>query len=748
MNTLANVRRSWTQFWFAPTQPIALHVIRMAAGALFLFWLLPFAGQIKAMFGMQGWLDLQAYEELVRLTDSPIMLNWSLVYLFANNQDMLDWLYWGTIVVLALFTLGVATRVTAILTWVMMTSFTVNPAIYFEADCILHILAFYLMIGYVFLDLARPDLSLAERILGARTCFLWGKPTAANSSAPTTALRLLQVHTAILITVSGLHKLQFGEWWAGFALWYPLFPPVASSTMDQALRFREYGTLLMCVLSIATYAVLAWQLAFPFFAWKRAFRPLLIGGGLIYWIGASFFFDVPLFGPGIFALCLAFLTDEEWSRLLTFVGIWGRAEPVRAADTVKNETRKPMASAARLVSVLALASVFAMSCAPVAVPPSPTEQGPKPIDTEPIKGEVQDIVKKRVEMAIEQVRNRELTTSNGFWTVFHGILGLGPTVPLRNQDTGDKIGALDYIGNGGRLRGLQFIPTRHGLDVTMGPTYVGQGHQDQFIAEMAQWGIPRDYRFSVEGRDYTYLDFLQQSKARARTDKAANQELSWAIVVIPQYFGPDHAWTNAFGEKLTVEDLLRYEVDASVETAACGGTHRLFGITWAFHIHLLHGGKLEGIWSEVPEKIKHHRDLARKYQNRDGSLSTNFFKEPGNSTDPQARIYATGHMLEWLALALSDEDIRQPWVQDTANALALMILEIEASPMEGGALYHAVHGLLLYYARLYDRSALGANNPLLPLIDGLDALQRFPGAEDLPLPTPQPRMQPVDDPNE
>src|SRR5207244_13586850 len=63
--------------------------------------------------------------------------------------------------------------------------------------------------------------------------------------------------------------------------------------------------------------------------------------------------------------------------------------------------------------------------------------------------------------------------------------------------------------------------------------------------------------------------------------------------------------------------------------------------------------------------------------------------------------------LEWLALALSDADLRQPWVQDAANALALMILDQQDASIEGGSLYHATHGLLLYYARVYDRTTLG-----------------------------------------
>ena len=48
---------------------------------------------------------------------------------------------------------------------------------------------------------------------------------------------------------------------------------------------------------------------------------------------------------------------------------------------------------------------------------------------------------------------------------------------------------------------------------------------------------------------------------------------------------------------------------------------------------------------------------------------------------------------------MTDAQLLESWVQHAANALALMILEIQDSPMEGGTLYHAVHALRLYAAR-------------------------------------------------
>jgi hypothetical protein len=319
----------------------------------------------------------------------------------------------------------------------------------------------------------------------------------------------------------------------------------------------------------------------------------------------------------------------------------------------------------------------------------------------------------RIDKALEQVRDRPLLTTNGFWTIFHGILGLGPSVELVNPETDKRVNAVDYICNGGDVRSMRFLPTKDGLDVETGQMFVSQGHQDQFIAEMAQWGMPSDRTFHVLGKDYTFMDFVRHSQMRAQT--TAEQELSWAMLVIGQYLGTDIRWTNRAGEALQFEDLVRYELKQPMDTAACGGTHRLFGLTWVYHIHLQKGGKTEGVWKEVAATIARHKELARTYRNADGSFSTSFFRGPGNVSDIQLRMNTTGHTLEWLALALTVAELRQPWVENAVNALTQMFLDIQDSSMEGGSLYHAMHGLLLYYARAYGPDGLGPNAPFMIL---------------------------------
>lgn len=372
----------------------------------------------------------------------------------------------------------------------------------------------------------------------------------------------------------------------------------------------------------------------------------------------------------------------------------------------------------RLLLVLVLAGLPALvlSCAP-RDEPSPTDStGP---DGRPAvrkeRPPIPEDLNLRLKYAVENVHARDLPLTSGFWTVFHSILGMGPDTTLLDTKTGKKVNALDHVCSGGHVRGLGFEPMSDGgvdvvLDVGGG---VGQGHQDQFIAEMAQWGMTLDHPILVKGRPRRFADFTHHSRMLASTTRTPPQELSWAIIIAAQYYPHREPWTNNFGEKMTLDDMARYEVNQPIDAAACGGTHRLFGLTWAYHLHLQKGGKTEGVWKDVADRIDEFKERAKKYQNPDGSFSTAYLAKKENNPFPQARLGSSGHVLEWLALALSDEELGAEWVQRGAGAVAKMILDHADSPIDGGALYHAVHGLHIYRHRAF--GAPGPRGLLVPL---------------------------------
>jgi hypothetical protein len=308
---------SWVNFWFAAVDPIGLHALRVLAGLLFLFWLLPLAGQQQGLFGLSGWFDATAYREASNLKNlPPHLFGWSVAYLCGSNAVALTAVYWASIAAIVLFTLGVATRLTGVLTWVAVVSYTANPALAFDADPLLVMLAFYLMLGYLLLGLGNRGQSLVTRLLGPKETWLFGRAAAppAESMAANLAVRLFQVHFAIAMVASASHKLQIREWWTGLASWSYVSAPF-HTTLEEVQSFKPNAETMLTFFTLTTYLALAWQLAFPAFAWRRSLRPVLLGGAALAWLACALFVPLPLFGPLMVVACLGYLTPAEWRRV-------------------------------------------------------------------------------------------------------------------------------------------------------------------------------------------------------------------------------------------------------------------------------------------------------------------------------------------------------------------------------------------------------------------------------------------------
>ena len=105
--------------------------------------------------------------------------------------------------------------------------------------------------------------------------------------------------------------------------------------------------------------------------------------------------------------------------------------------------------------------------------------------------------------------------------------------------------------------------------------------------------------------------------------------------------------------------------------------------------------------AKADEKIKKAIADAREFQQPDGGFSTNYFQRSSSSPDIGLRINTTGHVLEFICLAATDEELRQPWVTRAVDYLCELFEETADIPVECGGLYHAVHGLMLYRMRRY-----------------------------------------------
>jgi hypothetical protein len=316
------------------------------------------------------------------------------------------------------------------------------------------------------------------------------------------------------------------------------------------------------------------------------------------------------------------------------------------------------------------------------------------------------VLGRRIDAALAHARDdRRLDAAvHGAWQVVHGILAFGREFPLRHD--GRESPALDYLLGGGPLTGWILRPGDPGvIAVVEAGSTMGQGHPDQWLGYLSQCGIagaapaglPLDTRLVVAGRDHTLADLL----ARAQRDIRPGQEATWTLMALSAWLPIDAAWTAGDGTAWTTERVVAMEADADVFSAACGGAHRLYGLACALDAwRRATDLPPEGGWAAARGVLDDCIDRARRFQQADGSFSIHSFERPGTSPDVFARLGATGHVFEVLALALDDERLAEPWVTRAADRLTTLLEQTADVDVECGALYHAAHGLALYRARI------------------------------------------------
>jgi len=292
------------------------------------------------------------------------------------------------------------------------------------------------------------------------------------------------------------------------------------------------------------------------------------------------------------------------------------------------------------------------------------------------------------------------------WQIIHGSMAFGRQYPVKD---GDKVvSAVDHVLAGGKMNGWNLVQGdlldektgRYGVRSVMeAGTKTGQGHADQWLGYLSYCNIPLSEKLVVEGKDYTLEDMLLQ--AEKDVNRNPLREYSWTLMALTTYRPTDYKWIAGDGQEWSIEKLVEIELEHSLDSSPCGGTHRMVGLTMARNKHLEAGGKLEGVWKKCDERIQECIAKAREYQNPDGSLSSNYLQRPGKSADLASSMGSAGHVMELLTTAMTKEELEQPWVKQGVYKVTEIFRKTKPIDMECGALFHAAHGLILYREKMY-----------------------------------------------
>lgn len=312
------VGSAWNQFFFTPADPTALGLIRIIVGILLLWSMGVYGLELADFFGSHGWQSsqdvLEIYQQITSTQGSQA--RWSFWLYVSDAWIRPVWV--ACMVVLGLFTLGLWSRLTAVLAWVIVVS-TVRRAEVstFGFDQIVSSWALYLAVTgasgqAVSVDrfLARLRLARAE-LSRRRHDGRWPVPPGAPRAtiSANLGLRLIQLHLALIYLSAGLSKLQGVRWWDGSAIWGLLACPEFNgvdltwlAAYPWALNLMTHGTVLL-------------ETTYPVLIWVKPVRPVLLAAIVALHVG------IGISAPGLTVFSIAMLAGN-----LAFVsGAWLRS---------------------------------------------------------------------------------------------------------------------------------------------------------------------------------------------------------------------------------------------------------------------------------------------------------------------------------------------------------------------------------------------------------------------------------------
>lgn len=224
-----------------------------------------------------------------------------------------------------------------------------------------------------------------------------------------------------------------------------------------------------------------------------------------------------------------------------------------------------------------------------------------------------------------------------------------------------------------------------------------QGHRGQFLAMLAQCNVSPDYPIRVGGQELTIRDLIESEQRSCY----AKTELTFKLIGLGHYLSSDATWVNDQGETWDIPRLIREERAQPIRGAACGGTHRLSGLSLAYRRREARGEPLDGEYAEAARFVNQYQAYAFQLQNEDGSLSTEWFAGRGAEEDIERRLRTTGHILEWLVYSLPDDQLQSTRTVRTVNYLTELLASHADQEWHLGSIGHAVHALVLYDKRVF-----------------------------------------------
>ena len=296
------------------------------------------------------------------------------------------------------------------------------------------------------------------------------------------------------------------------------------------------------------------------------------------------------------------------------------------------------------------------------------------------------------------------TRENTPTEIIHHCLVFGCDATVRNGADGNRpanaIGCLAWNFSCGGYQLMRNDGRRMIARVGFGL----QQRPGQFLAVLAQSGVPDDYEIRVGEHHGTVSDLVEYEKLDCR----GGMDLSAKLIGLAFYVETNQTWKNQLGETWSIERIVEEELDRKVAGGKPELTDQLLGLSYALRWRLLRKLPLEGQFVRAKNYVEASRKHVLGLQNPDGSWHPRGFIFKGTSNDRAGLMRSNGRILEWLALSFPKDRLEDPQVVSSVAYLTGLLnsrnsrhRSTSLTIAESVDRMHALRALVIYDQRYF-----------------------------------------------
>ena len=195
--------------------------------------------------------------------------------------------------------------------------------------------------------------------------------------------------------------------------------------------------------------------------------------------------------------------------------------------------------------------------------------------------------------------------------------------------------------------------TPDGVSIRWGKEEGTSVHHDHWLACLTEAGVSLDEPVFTPNARKSVADVLQEALRDFRLDES---EVEWSAMAFGFWIAPQKEWTTRTGRTISFDMLAERLMRGHKRFGVCSGTHRLYSLMVLIRLDDEYQILSAESRTLVMDHLRNVRDLISVSQFDDGHWPTNWADGADAISKPAddllfKKVIATGHHLEWLAIA-------------------------------------------------------------------------------------------------